>query len=94
MYNFFKRLLDISVSFLAILILVPLLLPIIIILRFSSEGYVFYLQDRIGKNKKIFKIIKFPKIIKAAPKNKLKVQTKFSNIVETPRAIKGMIIAT
>ena len=67
MYKFFKRLLDVLVSFLAILILTPLLLPIIIILRFSSEGYVFYLQDRIGKNKKIFKIIKFATMLKDSP---------------------------
>ena len=67
MYNFSKRLLDIVVSFLAILILTPLLLPIIIILRFSSEGYVFYLQDRIGKNKKNFKIIKFATMLKDSP---------------------------
>ena len=67
MYKFFKRLLDILVSFLAILILTPLLLPIIIILRFSSEGYVFYLQDRIGKNKKNFKIIKFATMLKDSP---------------------------
>ena len=67
MYNFFKRLLDIVVSFFAILILIPLLLPIIIILRYSSEGYVFYLQDRIGKNKKNFKIIKFATMLKDSP---------------------------
>jgi lipopolysaccharide/colanic/teichoic acid biosynthesis glycosyltransferase len=67
MYNLLKRLLDILVSFLAILILTPLLLPIIIILRFSSEGYVFYLQDRIGKNKKNFKIIKFATMLKDSP---------------------------
>jgi lipopolysaccharide/colanic/teichoic acid biosynthesis glycosyltransferase len=67
MYKFFKRLLDILVSFLAILILTPLLLPIIIILRFSSEGYVFYLQDRIGKNKKNFKIMKFATMLKDSP---------------------------
>ena len=67
MYNFFKRLLDIVVSFFAIVILTPLLLPIIIILRFSSEGYVFYLQNRIGKNKKNFKIIKFATMLKDSP---------------------------
>ena len=67
MYNFFKRLLDIIVSFIAILILSPLLLPIIIVLRFSSEGYVFYLQDRIGINNKNFKIIKFATMLKDSP---------------------------
>jgi len=67
MYIFFKRLLDIVVSFCAIIILTPLLLPIIIILKFSSEGYVFYLQDRIGKNNKNFKIIKFATMLKDSP---------------------------
>ena len=67
MYILFKRLLDIIVSFCAVLILTPLLLPIIFILKFSSEGYVFYLQDRIGKNNKNFKIIKFATMLKDSP---------------------------
>ena len=67
MYIFFKRLLDIVISLLSILILIPLLLPIIIILRFSSEGYIFYFQDRIGENRKIFKIVKFATMLKDSP---------------------------
>jgi len=59
MYKFSKRLLDIIISLLALIILSPLLLPIIIILRFSAEGYVFYFQDRIGKDRVNFKIINF-----------------------------------
>ena len=42
MYNFFKRLLDIFVSLTSLIILLPVFLPIIIILRFSAEGEVFY----------------------------------------------------
>ena len=67
MYNFLKRLLDIVVSLLALIILTLVLLPVVIILRFSAEGYVFYLQNRIGKNKKIFKIIKFATMLKDSP---------------------------
>ena len=67
MYNFLKRLLDIVVSLLVLIILTPVLLPVVIILRFSAEGYVFYLQNRIGKNKKIFKIIKFATMLKDSP---------------------------
>jgi len=67
MYNFSKRLLDIIVSLLALIILTPVLLPVVIVLRFSAEGYVFYLQNRIGKNKKIFKIIKFATMLKDSP---------------------------
>ena len=64
MYKFSKRLLDIIISLLALIILSPLLLPIIIILRFSAEGYVFYFQDRIGKDRVSFKIIKFATMLK------------------------------
>ena len=67
MYNFSKRLLDIIVSLLALIILTPLLLPVIIILRFSAEGYVFYLQDRIGKDRVNFRIIKFATMLKDSP---------------------------
>jgi len=66
-YKFSKRLLDIIISFLALIILAPLLLPIIIILRFSAEGYVFYFQDRIGKDRVNFKIIKFATMLKDSP---------------------------
>jgi lipopolysaccharide/colanic/teichoic acid biosynthesis glycosyltransferase len=67
MYNFSKRLLDIIVSFLALIILTPVLLPVVIILRFSAEGHVFYFQDRIGRNRINFKIIKFATMLKDSP---------------------------
>ena len=44
MYNFLKRLLDIVVSLLALIILTPVLLPVVIILRFSAEGYLIKLK--------------------------------------------------
>ncbi len=67
MYNFSKRLLDIVVSFFALIILTPLLLPVVIILRFSGEGYIFYFQDRLGKNRANFRIIKFATMLKDSP---------------------------
>ena len=67
MYNFSKRLLDIVVSLLALIILSPLFLPVVIILRFSAEGYVFYFQERIGKDRVNFKIIKFATMLKDSP---------------------------
>ena len=67
MYKFSKRLLDIIISLLSLIILSPLLLPIVIILRFSAEGYVFYFQDRIGKDRVNFKIIKFATMLKDSP---------------------------
>lgn len=53
------RLFDIFFSALAILFLLPLFIPIIIILKFTGEGKVFYLQKRIGKNKQAFNLYKF-----------------------------------
>ena len=67
MYKFFKRSLDIVVSFVALIIIIPLMLPIIIVLIFTAEGYIFYLQDRIGLDRQKFKIIKFATMLKDSP---------------------------
>ena len=64
MYKFFKRSLDIVVSFVALIILLPIFIPIIIILRFTAEGEVFYFQERIGINNSKFQIWKFATMLK------------------------------
>lgn len=64
MYNFFKRLLDIFISIITLILLLPVFLPIIIILRFSAEGEVFYFQERIGINNSKFQIWKFATMLK------------------------------
>jgi lipopolysaccharide/colanic/teichoic acid biosynthesis glycosyltransferase len=56
--------LDISVSFLALIILLPLFVPTIIILKFSAEGEVFYFQERYGIYNSQFKIWKFATMLK------------------------------
>jgi lipopolysaccharide/colanic/teichoic acid biosynthesis glycosyltransferase len=45
-----KRFLDIIFSTISILVLSPLLIPIVIILKLTGEGYIFYKQERIGQN--------------------------------------------
>lgn len=62
-----ERLFDFMISATAILILSPLILPIVIILRFSGEGEVFFLQDRIGKKGEMFKLFKFATMLKDSP---------------------------
>ncbi len=62
-----KRFLDIILSSIAILILSPLLLPIMIILKFTGEGYIFYKQQRIGKNEDFFGLLKFATMFKESP---------------------------
>ena len=49
MYYLLKRVFDVLFSGLAIIILAPLLIPVIIGLKFTGEGYVFYKQDRLGQ---------------------------------------------
>jgi exopolysaccharide biosynthesis polyprenyl glycosylphosphotransferase len=54
-----KRFLDISLSVIAILILLPMYLICAILVKLSSPGPIFFLQERIGLNNKPFQIIKF-----------------------------------
>lgn len=62
-----QRVLDILFSALALLVLSPMLLPIILILKLSGEGEIFFLQERIGKNGKVFKLLKFATMLKDSP---------------------------
>ena len=64
MYNFSKRLLDLLLSSIALIILLPILIPITIILKFTAEGEVFYFQERIGINNSRFQIWKFATMLK------------------------------
>ena len=70
MYKITKRVFDILSSSVALIILLPLLLPIIILLRLTSEGEVFYFQERIGMHNKPFKIFKFATMLKNSSKMK------------------------
>lgn len=54
-----KRIMDIVFSLGFILVLSPVLLLIAIWIKFDSTGPVFYLQERIGLNRKPFRIYKF-----------------------------------
>ena len=67
MYKVVKRVMDVVLSGLAIVVLSPLLLPIMIILKCTGEHYVFYGQTRIGLNNKKFKIWKFATMLLNSP---------------------------
>ena len=66
-YFFIKRLFDILISSVAILLLSPIFLVIIVLLKFTGEGHVFYLQDRVGYKNKRFKIWKFATMLVNSP---------------------------
>lgn len=59
-----QRILDIFLASLALLVLAPLLLTIMIILRITGEGEVFYRQQRVGKDGKRFGLLKFVTMVK------------------------------
>ena len=58
--HFFKRLIDFCIAFVALIVLFPFLLCIMVLLYFANNGAgVFFEQERIGKDDKVFKILKF-----------------------------------
>lgn len=57
--KFFKRFLDVVLSFCALAVLSPLLLVLTIIGAIAMHGNPFFVQERPGKGEKIFKLIKF-----------------------------------
>ena len=62
-----ERFFDVCFSGLALLILSPLLIPIVIILKCSGEGEVFFLQERVGKEGALFELFKFATMLKDSP---------------------------
>ena len=67
MYTVVKRFFDIIFSLIAIIILLPLFIPIIILLLLTGEHLVFFRQDRVGYKNKIFRIWKFATMLKNSP---------------------------
>ncbi len=59
MYRFFKRVFDVFLSFIALIILSVPMLIIALIIKCTSKGPVIFKQERIGKKGKVFKIYKF-----------------------------------
>ncbi|MDV3425927.1 MAG: sugar transferase, partial [Bacillota bacterium] len=58
-YYFIKRLIDLTGSLCGIILLSPLFLIVSVIIKLDSKGSVFFIQDRVGKDGRIFKMLKF-----------------------------------
>ena len=61
------RFFDILFSSLAILILLPFMIPIMIGLKLTGEHDIFYIQERIGKGGKPFGVLKFATMLRNSP---------------------------
>ncbi|QIB67647.1 sugar transferase [Kineobactrum salinum] len=62
-----QRFLDILLSGLALLVLSPLLIPVIVALRLTGEGEVFFVQQRVGRGGQLFGLYKFATMLKNSP---------------------------
>lgn len=58
-YKFFKRLFDITISMIGLIITSPILLITAIAIKLESPGPIIFKQERLGLNGKVFKIYKF-----------------------------------
>lgn len=67
MYRIIKRFFDILFSMIAILILLPVFVPIVILLLLTGEHEVFFRQERVGYKNRIFRIWKFATMLKNSP---------------------------
>ncbi len=61
------RVFDVLFSFLAMVMLLPFMIPIMIGLKLTGEHYIFYLQPRIGRGGKSFNVFKFATMLKNSP---------------------------
>lgn len=68
---FIKRIFDVLISGITILVILPLWLLIIISIKITMPGPIFFKQERVGKNFKTFKVLKFRtmKVDKEAEEN-------------------------
>lgn len=62
-----KEIFDRIIAFIALAILLPLFLVIAILIKLDSKGPVFFLQERVGKDGKIFRTVKFRTMVVDAP---------------------------
>jgi lipopolysaccharide/colanic/teichoic acid biosynthesis glycosyltransferase len=67
MYRSLKRIIDILIATIALILLSPIFIPSIIILLLTGEHEIFYLQNRVGYKNHLFKIWKFATMMKNSP---------------------------
>ncbi len=69
MYNFVKRILDIILSGIGIVVLLPVWILLVIAILIDDPGSIFFRQKRIAIHKKYFNILKFRSMKMCTPKD-------------------------
>jgi len=67
--NFFKRIIDIALSFIGLVVLSPVLLIIALLIKIDSKGPVLFKQKRVARGKAHFNILKFRTMYADVPKD-------------------------
>jgi len=61
------RVLDFMIAGITVILLLPFFLPVVLLLRLTGEGEVFFRQERVGKDGQIFELLKFATMLKDSP---------------------------
>jgi lipopolysaccharide/colanic/teichoic acid biosynthesis glycosyltransferase len=77
-----KRILDIFLCSLALILLAPLVLALIVAVRLDSAGPIFFVQERTGRHGRRFKMLKFRTMVQNA--EELKASLQHLNILPPP----------
>ncbi len=83
-FLFVKRVLDIVFSAVLLVVLFPLLAVVTAVAAYDTSGSPFFVQKRIGKNGKVFRMIKFRTMSKSAPENVATYELKNANDFISP----------
>lgn len=67
--KYVKRIIDILLAFIGIIVLSPIFLILAIVIKYTSKGPVLFKQIRVGKDNKPFKILKFRSMYVETPKD-------------------------
>ena len=78
-----QRFFDIIFSAMALIVFSPFLILVSIILKFTGEGEIFYIQQRVGKNGKMFGLLKFATMLK----NSANIGTGTVTVKDDPRVL-------
>ena len=79
-YHLFKRVVDVTLASLALVILSPILIVTSIAIKLDSEGPIIFKQERIGKDGKIFNVYKFRSMSANNNASDLSVPDKYTGI--------------
>jgi exopolysaccharide biosynthesis polyprenyl glycosylphosphotransferase len=71
---FFKRVVDLTISSIMLAFLSPVLLVVSILIKLTSPGEIFFVQERLGLNKRRFKLYKFRTMVVDAEKRMKEIE--------------------